>query len=56
MALPAASRGWLLILFIDVLNETNGCNNVEDIYFLSYINMFRASLCPSSGYRCGEVA
>jgi hypothetical protein len=32
---------------IDVLNETNGCNNVEDIYSLSYINMFRASLCPS---------
>jgi hypothetical protein len=23
---------------IDVLNETNGCKNVEDIYFLSYIN------------------
>jgi hypothetical protein len=41
---------------IDVLNETNGCNNVEDIYFLSYVNMFRASLCPSSGYKCGEVA
>jgi hypothetical protein len=38
------------------LNETNGCNNVEDIYFLSYINMFRASLCPSSGYKCGDVA
>jgi hypothetical protein len=40
----------------NVLNETNGCNNGEDIYFLSYINMFRSSLCPSSGYECGEVA
>jgi hypothetical protein len=41
---------------IDVLNEPNGCTNVEDIYVLSYINMFRASLCPSSGYKCGDVA
>jgi hypothetical protein len=47
---------WFKELACVVLNETNGCNNVEDIYFLSNINMFRASLCPSSGYKCGEVA
>jgi hypothetical protein len=36
--------------------KTNGCNNGENIYFLKYINMFRASLCPSSGYKYGKAA
>jgi hypothetical protein len=36
--------------------KTNGCNNGENIYFLKYINMFRASLCPSSGYKCSKAA
>jgi hypothetical protein len=36
--------------------KTNGCNNGEKIYFLKYINMFRASLCPSSGYKYSKAA
>jgi hypothetical protein len=36
--------------------KTNRCNNGENIYFLKYINMFRASLCPSSGYKYSKAA
>jgi hypothetical protein len=36
--------------------KTNGCNNGEYIHFLKYINMFRASLCPSSGYKYSKAA